>query len=105
VTTANSAAGASPEVAAHLAHVTEAQHQLDDELTHVAEAQHQLDDELTQVAEAQRRLDEELSRAAGLRRELEQARHTVADKVGEIYSELAGMVALDAERTSAPADR
>ena len=91
MTTANSAAGASPEVAAHLAHVTE--------------AQHQLDDELTQVAEAQRRLDEELSRAAGLRRELEQARHTVADKVGEIYSELAGMVALDAERTSAPSDR
>jgi chaperonin cofactor prefoldin len=69
----NGAAGATPEVAAHLAHVAEAQQDLQDELTHVAD----------------------------LRRELEHAEHDVQHKVGEIYSELALVCALDAaERKS-----
>jgi chaperonin cofactor prefoldin len=69
----NSVTAATPEMAAHLAHVAEAQHELEDELTHVAD----------------------------LRRELEHAEHDVQHKVGEIYSELALMCALDAaERES-----
>jgi type II secretory pathway component PulF len=78
VTTAKGTAGATPEMAAHVAHVAEAQHELDDELTHIAD----------------------------LRRELEHAEHDVQHKVGEIYSELARMCALDdAERQSAPTER
>ena len=70
--------GRTPEMAARLAHVAEAQHQLDDELTHVA----------------------------SLRRELEHAEQDVQHKVGEIYSELARWCALDAaEHQSGPADR
>ena len=78
MTTAKSAAGATPEMAARLTHVAEAQRHLDDELSHVA----------------------------GLRRELEHAEQDVQHTVGEIYSELARLCALDAaERQTGPTDR
>ena len=78
MTTTTGTAGPTPELAAHVALVAEAQHELDDELTHIAD----------------------------LRREWEHAEHDVQHKVGEIYPERALLRALDdAERNPARAER
>jgi hypothetical protein len=43
VTTAKEHCGATPEMAAHVAHLAEAQHQLDEELAHVANLRRELE--------------------------------------------------------------